>query len=124
LYIYSEKHVNLIPITKGTNGPLDYAFDLGNSSSLAGAHGEEIVRDLFTDVHVSSHGQRTLFFSAFPNNCVPTQTHTTYTCGEDGQVRAWKGPDGADMDVDEGATSSKKRRKDKKEKDKARFKPY
>lgn len=48
----SDKTLSLIPITKGTNGPLDYAFDLKNSTVLAGAHGEEIVRHLFIDMHV------------------------------------------------------------------------
>ncbi|KAL6154875.1 hypothetical protein ACJBU6_06488 [Exserohilum turcicum] len=99
---HSDKTLSLIPITKGTNGPLDYAFDLKNSTVLAGAHGEEIVRHLFIDMH----------------------THTTYTCGEDGHIRAWKGTDDATMDVDEGATSAKKKRKEKKDKEKARFKPY
>lgn len=99
---HSEKQATLTPITKGTNGPLDYAFDLANATSLAGAHGEEIVRDLFTDVH----------------------THTTYTCGEDGQIRAWKISDSADVHEGDGAASVKKKRKEKKDKDKARFKPY
>ncbi|RAR16102.1 WD40 repeat-like protein [Stemphylium lycopersici] len=100
---HSESDLNLIPITKGSNGPLDYTFDLGNSISLPGAHGEEIVRDLFTDI----------------------QTHTTYTCGEDGQVRAWKSAGEASMEVDEAAGSSKKKRKEKKDKkEKERYKPY
>ncbi|KAI4668968.1 hypothetical protein J4E85_009600 [Alternaria conjuncta] len=97
---HSENLLNLIPIDKDTNGPLDYSFDLDKSISFPGAHGEEIVRDLFTDTH----------------------TNTTYTCGEDGHIRAWKPSEESTMDVDEGAGSAKKRRKDKKEK--ARFKPY
>ncbi|RMZ68133.1 WD domain [Pyrenophora seminiperda CCB06] len=84
----------LIPITKGTNGPLDYSLDIDNGVKLQGAHGEEI-------------------------------THTTYTVGEDGHVRAWRSNAAQDTAVDEeGAGSAKKRRKDKKEKEKARFKPY
>jgi WD40 repeat protein len=97
---HSESHLNLIPINKGSNGSLDYSFDLEKSISFPGAHGEEIVRDSFTDLH----------------------TNITYTCGEDGQIRAWKSSEEGGMDVDEGAGSAKKRRKDKKEK--ARFKPY
>jgi hypothetical protein len=45
--------VDLIPIVKSAGGPLDYQYDLTKSIRLAGAHAEEIVRDLFTDVHVS-----------------------------------------------------------------------
>lgn len=65
------------------------------------------------------------------------QTRTTYTCGEDGHIRAWKLAEYERMDVDENfeeePTKKKERterRKDKKEKrkgdekDKGRFKPY
>jgi hypothetical protein len=41
-----------MPINKGADGPLDYNFDIARSIPLPGAHSEEIVRDLFTDVHV------------------------------------------------------------------------
>lgn len=41
-----------MPITKGQSGPLDYSFDLESKIQLAEAHGEEIVRDLFTDTQV------------------------------------------------------------------------
>lgn len=103
---------------------MDYAFDLANATSLAGAHGEEIVRDLFTDVHVSAVPPLSLLqlhiMSLTPNS----QTHTTYTCGEDGQIRAWKISDSADVHEGDGAASVKKKRKEKKDKDKARFKPY
>ncbi len=50
---YSEKTFTLIPVNKNTSAPLQYTLDLGKSIQLPGAHGEEIVRDLFTDVHVS-----------------------------------------------------------------------
>jgi hypothetical protein len=50
---YSESNLSLVPITKGTNGPLDYDFNLDKIIPLPGAHGEEIARDLFTDIHVS-----------------------------------------------------------------------
>jgi hypothetical protein len=50
---YSESTLSLVPITKGTTGLLDYGFNLDKIIPLPGAHGEEIVRDLFTDIHVS-----------------------------------------------------------------------
>jgi hypothetical protein len=52
LTCYSESQLNLIPINKGSNGPLDYSFDIEKSIYFPGAHSEEIVRDSFTDVHV------------------------------------------------------------------------
>lgn len=62
------------------------------------------------------------------------QTQTTYTVGEDGQVRAWKTEASSDktMDIDEGADAKKKEKKDRKEKrkekkdkkDKKRYEPY
>lgn len=59
------------------------------------------------------------------------QTQTTYTVGEDGQVRAWKTEASPDetMDIDEGADAKKKEKKDRKErrkekKDKKRYEPY
>lgn len=65
---------------------------------------------------------------------IRAQTQTTYTVGEDGQVRAWKIEASADetMDVDEGADAKKKEKKDRKEKrkekkdkkDKKRYEPY
>ncbi|CBY01526.1 hypothetical protein LEMA_P003130.1 [Plenodomus lingam JN3] len=109
---HSEQKLDLIPITKGDNGPLDYSFNLQGKMQLPNAHGEEIVRDLFTDTH----------------------THTTYTCGEDGSVRAWKASEDEDMEVADDETEptrkakdkdrKEKRKEKKKEKEKARFKPY
>jgi hypothetical protein len=49
----SESRLNLIPMTKSSSGPLQYEYDLAKNIKLPGGHGEEIVRDLFTDVHVS-----------------------------------------------------------------------
>ncbi|KAE8829494.1 hypothetical protein HRS9122_09309 [Pyrenophora teres f. teres] len=91
-----EAKLSLIPITKGPNGPLDYSLDAASGIQMDGAHGEEIVRDFFTDVH----------------------TQVTYTVGEDGMIRAWKNRAAGD----EG--SGKRRGKEKKDKEKARFKPY
>jgi len=50
---YSEALLNLIPITKTSGGPLQYSYDVENSIRLPGAHGEEIVRDMYTDIHAS-----------------------------------------------------------------------
>ncbi|CAI6298160.1 unnamed protein product [Periconia digitata] len=109
---HSSAELTLYPVHKNTQaGPLEYICDPENTVVLPGAHGEEIVRDLFTDIH----------------------TRTTYTCGEDGFVRAWQASgDQAAMDLDESKTKNKKdKRKDKKEKrkgdddgKKARFAPY
>lgn len=50
----SENYLDLIPLEKNTKGlPLQYEYDLEKSLRLSGAHGEDIVRDIFTDVHVS-----------------------------------------------------------------------
>jgi WD40 repeat protein len=115
---HSSSALSLIPMAKRMGGgPLEYECDLGRVARLQGAHREEVVRDVFTDVHA----------------------HTTYTCGEDGFVRAWKFEDGG-MDVDEEMeveqktvkekkeSSRKEKRKEKKEKRKGeggeRFRPY
>ncbi|KAL6706298.1 hypothetical protein ACN47E_005588 [Coniothyrium glycines] len=116
---HSDKLLALVPLTKDSESPLAYDFDLSKSIQFTGAHGEEIVRDLFTDVH----------------------SRTTFTCGEDGFIRAWKHADDESMDVDQeaedGSASTRKKLKDRKEKrkdkkdkkkgegkDKERFKPY
>ncbi|KAF9691222.1 hypothetical protein EKO04_010756 [Ascochyta lentis] len=109
---HSESRLDLVPVHKGADGPLQYEYDLAKSVRLPSAHGEEIVRDLFTDTH----------------------SQTTYTVGEDGHVRAWKteAPTEEIMDVDEEADAKKKDKKDRKErrkekkekKDKKRYEPY
>lgn len=48
----SEGRLDLVPVHKGAD-VLQYDYDLTRSVRLPGAHGEEIVRDLFTDPHVS-----------------------------------------------------------------------
>jgi WD40 repeat protein len=51
---HSECYLDFIPIHKNVQGgPLQYEYDLEKSVRLPGGHGEEIVRDVFTDVHVS-----------------------------------------------------------------------
>ncbi|KAF1994246.1 WD40 repeat-like protein [Amniculicola lignicola CBS 123094] len=114
---HSEGYLDLIPVEKTIQDPpLQYSYSLEKSIRLPGAHGEEIVRDVFTDVH----------------------THTTYTCGEDGHIRAWKFADDESMDLDSAAPEQapkrikdrKEKRKEKKEKrssegaETARYKPY
>jgi hypothetical protein len=126
--IDSEGRVELVPVHKGA-GILQYDYDLSKSVKLPGAHGEEIVRDLFTDTHVSICLKTFRIFML-----IDRQAQITYTVGEDGQVRAWKTEASADetMDVDESADAKKKEKKDRKEKrkekkdkkDKKRYEPY
>lgn len=111
---------------------MQYDFNLDNSIQLPGSHGDELVRDMFTDVQVCNCA-----IVIGPELTIP-QTRTTFTCGEDGFVRAWKASGDESMSVDEDAEPSKKskdkdrkeKRKEKKdkkkggEKDKARYKPY
>ncbi|UPX19752.1 uncharacterized protein EKO05_0010005 [Ascochyta rabiei] len=109
---HSERRLDLVPVCKGVGGPLQYEYDIAKSVRLSSAHGEEVVRDLFTDTH----------------------SQTTYTVGEDGHVRAWKTEASTDetMVVDEEADTRKKDKKDRKEKrkekkekkDKKRYEPY
>jgi hypothetical protein len=49
---HSTSALTLFPVKKSGAGPLDYICDPENTLSFPGAHSEEIVRDLFTDVHV------------------------------------------------------------------------
>jgi hypothetical protein len=121
--------LDLVPLSKGADGPLQYDYNLAKSVRLPGAHGDEIVRDLFTDVHVSIERKSVC--------CIiltRMQSQTTYTVGEDGHVRAWKtdAPSDETMDVDEEVDAKKKEKKDRKEKrkekkekkEKKRFEPY
>ena len=49
----SSGELTLFPVRKNEKaGPLEYTCDAEGSLLLPGAHGEEIVRDLFTDMHV------------------------------------------------------------------------
>jgi WD40 repeat protein len=54
----SLNRLEVVPITKSSAGPLQYEYDLARSIKLHPAHGEEIVRDMFTDVHVSRYSTR------------------------------------------------------------------
>lgn len=53
LTMCSESSLNLIPISKDSSSPLDYTFNPSKSIQLPGGHGEELVRDIVTDVSVS-----------------------------------------------------------------------
>jgi hypothetical protein len=55
LTVHSTSELTLFPVRNTGAGPLDYICDPENTIQLPGAHGEEIVRDLFTDVHVRAH---------------------------------------------------------------------
>ncbi|OCL02231.1 WD40 repeat-like protein [Glonium stellatum] len=87
---HSSQYLDLVPLQqplRWVDGPggskrpeeirLNWTYDLSKSLRLPGGHGEEIIRDVVSDVH---------------NN-------TTFTCGEDGQVRAWKFGGAEEMDV-------------------------
>ncbi|KAF2790804.1 WD40 repeat-like protein [Melanomma pulvis-pyrius CBS 109.77] len=117
---HSSNYLDIVPVQKNLQGgPLQYEYDIESSIRLPGGHGEEIIRDVFTDAN----------------------SHTTYTCGEDGFIRAWKLPEeDVTMLIDEETEPTfkkikdrKEKRKDKKEKKKhngddegrkARYKPY
>jgi hypothetical protein len=51
LTIRSENRLDLVPVHKGAD-VLQYDFDITKSVRFPSAHGDEIVRDLFTDTHV------------------------------------------------------------------------
>ena len=54
LTIRSENRLDLVPVHKSA-GVLQYDFDITKSVRFPSAHGEEIVRDLFTDTHVRKY---------------------------------------------------------------------
>jgi hypothetical protein len=87
----SESRLNLIPITKASAGPLSYEYNLNKSIQLPGAHGEEIVRDLFTDLEV----RRITFtaFSALTRDRRAQHIHAEKTAtsarGSSQKTRAW-----------------------------------
>ncbi|KAH7042680.1 WD40-repeat-containing domain protein [Macrophomina phaseolina] len=115
---HSEQRLDLLPLHAPLAGnALDYSCSLEDCVRLAGAHGEEIVRDVFID----------------------SQSSTIFTCGEDGRVRSWRAgglggeqqqdnqTNTAQSSVDSSKPKEKhkeKHRKKEKEKGKERFKPY
>ncbi|KAL2863727.1 WD repeat protein [Aspergillus lucknowensis] len=90
-----DKRLDLIPLFPTPS----WRFDEQNSWRLPGGHGEEVVRSVYID----------------------EQTQSVFSCGEDGFVRAWK-PEAGVSEPDTLMTTP--RPKEKRSKDKARFKPY
>ncbi|KAF4313804.1 hypothetical protein GTA08_BOTSDO01487 [Botryosphaeria dothidea] len=115
---HSEQRLDILPLHSPPAGePLNYSCSLEDCVRLAGAHGEEIVRDVFID----------------------PQSFTIFTCGEDGKVRSWsaEGFGGKHQQEQQENTAAvsvdslkpKEKHKDKhkkkdKEKGKERYKPY
>lgn len=91
LTYYSGTMVDLIPIIKTPGSPLQYDFDLAKSIRLQGAHGEEIVRDAYTDIHVSLQIALTLKSSHTPRLAQHTPAAKTVTSapGTFQQKRVW-----------------------------------
>ncbi|KAJ5682688.1 hypothetical protein N7462_005853 [Penicillium macrosclerotiorum] len=91
-----DQRLDLVPLVASPT----WQFDKENLWRLPGAHGEEVVRAVYLD----------------------EQSHSVFTCGEDGFVRAWK-PAEEDWESQTQTGSAKASRpKEKKQKD--RFKPY
>ncbi|OJD32959.1 wd domain-containing protein [Diplodia corticola] len=107
---HSEQRLDLLPLHGPPEGkPLAYSCSLEDCVRLSGAHGEEIVRDIFID----------------------SQSSTIFTCGEDGKVRSWSaqgfgGQQHGETEVadDKKSSKEKKHKKKDKEKGKDRYKPY
>jgi hypothetical protein len=109
----SDKRLDLVPLI-----PDPWRFDQANLWRLPGAHGEEVVRSIYVDEQVC------IFYSRFYINSDSPflQSHSVFTGGEDGFVRAWK-----PMDEDETQAESspaKPSRPKEKKREKERFKPY
>ncbi|CAI7636561.1 unnamed protein product [Penicillium pancosmium] len=91
-----DQRLDLVPLVSSPT----WQFDKDNTWRLPGAHGDEVVRAVYLD----------------------EQSQSVFTGGEDGYVRAWKPTE--DGDAQSQAGSAKTSRKDKKQKDQGRFKPY
>jgi WD40 repeat protein len=86
---HSSQWLDLLPIQSGeesTNGIPSWEFATNDRIRLQGAHGEELIRDIYTSDAVA------------------------FTCGEDGIVRQWRLP--SDEDVEMSGTKPSKRRRD------------
>ncbi|KAK7510320.1 WD40-repeat-containing domain protein [Phyllosticta citriasiana] len=100
----TSQHLDLLPLQSPAatdDSPLAYSCATTNPRALRlpGAHGDEIVRDVWVD---ESSG-------------------TLYSCGEDGKVRAWDASEGEDVgDAKEERKKEKKRNKKARE----RYRPY
>ncbi|KAL1851486.1 hypothetical protein Plec18167_008680 [Paecilomyces lecythidis] len=96
----TQQKLDLIPLVPNPK----WQFDQENIWRLPGAHGEEIVRSIYLD----------------------EKSQAVFTGGEDGVVRAWRAGEGLLESREGSETPSTKasRAKDKRPKDKERFKPY
>ncbi|KAF1812154.1 WD40 repeat-like protein [Eremomyces bilateralis CBS 781.70] len=105
---FTEKRVDLVPLrAPNSKGSLSWTPDTGSRVRISGAHGEELVRDVYAEV-------------ADANNPI------VITCGEDGFVRSWKSGlerQGRDS-VGKSSVQKSKSGKSSGKGEKARFKPY
>ncbi|PYH85177.1 WD40 repeat-like protein [Aspergillus uvarum CBS 121591] len=92
-----EQRLDLVPLVSSPS----WQFDQNNSWRLPGAHGEEVIRSVYVD----------------------EQSQSVLTCGEDGCVRVWKPEDGDSTTQADGSAKGT-RQKEKRIKNKDRFKPY
>ncbi|KAL5334888.1 WD40-repeat-containing domain protein [Aspergillus crustosus] len=90
-----DKRLDLIPLAPSPS----WHFDEQNVWRLPGGHGDEVIRSVYVD----------------------EQNQSVLTAGEDGFVRAWR-PEGVEQDGD--MIMNSPRPKEKKPKEKARYKPY
>ncbi|KAL4871237.1 hypothetical protein BDV12DRAFT_32675 [Aspergillus spectabilis] len=89
-----DKRLDLIPLVPEPS----WHFNEQNIWRLPGGHGEEVVRSVYVD----------------------EQNQSVFTCGEDGFVRAWR----PEVEQDGDNSMEMPRPKEKKVKEKARYKPY
>ncbi|KAL4787467.1 WD40-repeat-containing domain protein [Aspergillus varians] len=89
-----DNRLDLIPLVQSPT----WRFEQQNLWRLPGGHGEEIVRSVYVD----------------------EQNQSVFTCGEDGFVRSWK----PEVDQDDDTLMNTQRPKEKKTKEKPRYKPY
>ncbi|KAJ0420482.1 WD40-repeat-containing domain protein [Aspergillus carlsbadensis] len=92
-----DKRLDLIPLVPTPS----WRFDEQNVWRLPGGHGEEVVRSVYVD----------------------EQNQSVFTCGEDGFVRAWK-PEADEAQAGPDTGTATPRAKEKRPKEKARYKPY
>ncbi|RAL13212.1 WD repeat protein [Aspergillus homomorphus CBS 101889] len=92
-----EQRLDLVPLVSSPS----WQFDQNNSWRLPGAHGEEVIRSVYVD----------------------EQSQCVLTCGEDGCVRVWK-PEGDESAPQADSSAKGSRQKEKRSKNKDRFKPY
>ncbi|KKK18933.1 hypothetical protein ARAM_005610 [Aspergillus rambellii] len=94
-----DKQLDLIPLVPTPS----WRFDEQNLWRLPGGHGEEVVRSVYVD----------------------EQNQSVFTCGEDGFVRVWRPDEGeAGQAEQDGSIQTPPRPREKKGKDKGRFRPY